>query len=209
MRASYETLLKQPAQTSFLLPNDISSAPPRRVNYADYPIRILMAGRLTALKNFAGALREISIFNQQVSASVAKIQVTIFGEGPEQATLSHLIRSLEMENVLIKPWADSLVTQFSEHDLFIHPSRSEGMSNVVLEALAAGLPVLLSDIPAHRSLGEPKLLYSVTDLGHLAARLRRMFDDPEEYQYLIRASEKVGQSLRFDWDAEVRRLLVL
>jgi glycosyltransferase involved in cell wall biosynthesis len=60
-------------------------------------------------------------------------------------------------------------------DLFVNPSRSEGLPNAVLEAAACGLPLVLSDIPIHReiacSVGMADYLFPVGDVQALAERL--------------------------------------
>jgi glycosyltransferase involved in cell wall biosynthesis len=60
---------------------------------------------------------------------------------------------------------------------FINPSESEGLPNAVLEALAFGVPVILSDIPVHRELaaavGMEEFLFPVGDSDALARKLRR------------------------------------
>jgi glycosyltransferase involved in cell wall biosynthesis len=68
-------------------------------------------------------------------------------------------------------------------DLFLFPSRFEGAPLALLEAMAAGVPVLVSDIGAHRDLvrdGETGLLFAVDDAAALAARVTWAAAHPEE-----------------------------
>ena len=63
-------------------------------------------------------------------------------------------------------------------DIFVFPSRLEGMPNAMLEAMAAGLAVIASDTPAHRALIDPGtngMLYH--DVDGLVAGLRVLLDD--------------------------------
>ncbi len=94
--------------------------------------------------------------------------------------------------VAIRPWATLLgevrhadmPALFRAADVVLNTSRAEGMSNAVLEAMAGGRAVLLSNIPAHRALIEPEvsgLLFdrSGPDGGAaLARQAARLADDP-------------------------------
>lgn len=73
------------------------------------------------------------------------------------------------------PWRD-VVSYLAAADIFVFPSRFEGQPNAVLEAMAAGLPVVASDIPAHREVIHHErtgfLARDVASMVGLVARLR-------------------------------------
>ncbi|HWP35243.1 MAG TPA: glycosyltransferase, partial [Thermodesulfobacteriota bacterium] len=100
-------------------------------------------------------------------------------------------------------------------DVVLNTSLAEGMSNAVLEAMAAGRPVLVSDIPAHRTAVEPEVTGLVFDpagpdggAAALARQAARLADDPA-----LRARLGLAAAARiragFTADAEARRTLAV
>ncbi|HET9770900.1 MAG TPA: glycosyltransferase, partial [Acidimicrobiia bacterium] len=91
-------------------------------------------------------------------------------------------------------------------DAFAFPSVKEGFGLVVLEALAAGLPVVATDIPVFAEYlrdGQNALLVPPDDPAALAAALGRLAGDPD----LRRRLAEGGRPLvdRFTWTASARR----
>jgi glycosyltransferase involved in cell wall biosynthesis len=88
---------------------------------------------------------------------------------------------------------------YAHAGVFVLPSSHEGQPIVVLEALSHGLPVVLSDIPAHRALGVPDAaLVPLGDVEALAMALRQSASralTPE-----ARAERQAWVTERFDWD---------
>ena len=71
----------------------------------------------------------------------------IVGEGPQKKKLEKIIARLRPETaarIRFTGWRADLPTLLKQSDLFLLPSRYEGMPNVLLEAALAGLPVLCS-----------------------------------------------------------------
>jgi glycosyltransferase involved in cell wall biosynthesis len=67
-------------------------------------------------------------------------------------------------------------------DVFVLPSVSEGMSNTLLEAMAAGVPVLASDVGGNVEIIEPErsgLLFRCGDESHAAAQLLRLLESAD------------------------------
>ncbi|MGH2629130.1 MAG: MSMEG_0565 family glycosyltransferase [Actinomycetota bacterium] len=90
-------------------------------------------------------------------------------------------------------------------DAFAFPSVKEGWGLVVLEALAAGLPVVASDLPVFREYlrhDESALLVPARDAGSLAAAMRRLVCDPEIRRWLGSRGPEVAT--RFSWAASAR-----
>jgi glycosyltransferase involved in cell wall biosynthesis len=90
---------------------------------------------------------------------------------PQALPRVHLVGELPVERV----------PRFLEaSDIFVFPSRLEGMPNSVLEAMAAGVPIIAADAPAHREIlpGGVGILYR--DREELTAAVQRLRADPSE-----------------------------
>ena len=73
-----------------------------------------------------------------------------------------------------KPCVGGLPSYLQAADVFVLPSRREGLSNALLEAMAAGLTVVVSDLPGNRAVvrdGENGLMFPVDDLAALQNHL--------------------------------------
>jgi glycosyltransferase involved in cell wall biosynthesis len=117
--------------------------------------RLIFAGRLVAQKNVALALRTLALLPDMMT-------LTIVGDGPERSRLEVLARRLGLG---ARVTFTGLVPDISPHlaagDIFLLPSRFEGYPAVLIEALAAGLPVVttpsspaMPEIIAHPSFGK-------------------------------------------------------
>lgn len=72
-----------------------------------------------------------------------QIRWLLVGDGPEKSRIEHQIRARGIDSLIVLPgWRPDLGSAFAAADLFAFPSLTEGMPNAVLEALAAGVPVL-------------------------------------------------------------------
>jgi glycosyltransferase involved in cell wall biosynthesis len=72
---------------------------------------------------------------------------------------------------------------YARTDIVLCPSRNESFNRVAAEAMLNGIPVVASDLPAHRALvgdGEAGLLFPVGNAEAGAAALTRLIDDPQQ-----------------------------
>ena len=98
------------------------------------------AGRLSAQKNFALL---IAAFAQIAKPSD---RLTIYGEGPDRPALERQITRLGLGGQVALPgYVKSLIAELRAADMFVLSSDYEGVPAVIVEALAAGLPIVATD----------------------------------------------------------------
>lgn len=109
----------------------------------------LYTGRLHPGKGLADLVAAWS----QIARELPGAQLWLTGEGPYRDALARQIAQLGLDGRVVLTGAfDTVDELLAAADVFVLPSLEEGMSLSLLEAMAAGLPVVATDIPANRLL---------------------------------------------------------
>lgn len=106
---------------------------------------LLSVGNLVALKGHDLTIESLA----QLSKRYPRAQLYIVGEGPLRASLQALARARGIESRVSfvgRVPHEQLAPWYSASDAMVLASRSEGMANVLLEALACGTPVVATDV---------------------------------------------------------------
>ncbi|WP_165250226.1 glycosyltransferase [Paludisphaera soli] len=151
------------------------------------------------------AVKGLDVFLRAAATVAAKhedVRFTIAGEGPERASLAGLVDELGLaDRVRMPGQVDDVPGFLADLDLAVHSSSSEGLSNAVLESLAAGLPTIATAVGANPSLirdGFNGLLVPAGEPARLAAAMDRLLSDPAAAGAMGRAARRsVGD--RFSW----------
>ncbi len=108
---------------------------------------LLFVGRLAPQKN-------LPMLIEAVSQMRANVFLDIVGEGEDREKIEALIQKYSLHNVQLhgKKTGQELLAMYKLADIFVLPSLKEGISLSMLEALAAGLPVVASDAPEIRPI---------------------------------------------------------
>ncbi|GJM17670.1 MAG: LPS N-acetylglucosaminyltransferase [Thermodesulfobacteriota bacterium] len=112
-------------------------------NASDSVIRLLAVGRLYPQKNYKVLLKALY---ECVRSTKLKYRLTILGDGPLYDELNEYCVQLGIDEIVT--WKKSVVdteTYYLDSDLYLLPSSHEGMPNSLLEAMAYGLAVIVSD----------------------------------------------------------------
>jgi glycosyltransferase involved in cell wall biosynthesis len=134
----------------------------------------------------------------------AGVMAVLVGGGPEEPSLRSLAADLRLGPRVVFPGEiPDAARLFRAFDIFAAPSRKEGMPLAVLEAMAIGLPIVASDIEAHREVLDPATGVLVEGSGPaFAGALRAILGDPERARALADANRARARS-RFDEETMV------
>lgn len=112
-------------------------------SYGEYSHIVLSMGRLEPEKNFHKLIRAF----RRVHQTFPDTLLLIVGSGSERERLFALIRSFGLERYIkILPWARDVVSYYKSCDVYVQPSKYEGWGLAVVEALASGAPVVMTDV---------------------------------------------------------------
>ncbi|MBL8189663.1 MAG: glycosyltransferase, partial [Acidobacteria bacterium] len=140
---------------------------------------LLSVGALVPVKGFDRLIDAMALLKCEAPAS--RLKLFIIGEGSERRVLESQISTLKLESCVrligAKPQAE-LANWYSAADLFCLASHREGCPNVILEALACGLPVVAVDVGGVRELVNSELFgraISPPTAENFAAQIRKAF----------------------------------
>lgn len=128
----------------------IAAAPAGVDVHTQYPGRmpiILMASRLTTEKQIPLALDAVT----QFATAHPQALLLVAGEGSQKSTLETYAKQVQAP-VIFVPWVDSVFAQYKSADIFLNTSAFEGYGRTLIEAHAAGLPIVSTDVGVAREV---------------------------------------------------------
>src|SRR3990167_1438553 len=149
---------------------------PRRT-YPAYGKVVLSIGRLEPEKNFRGLIRAFAIVHRAHPDAL----LLIIGSGAERERLLSLARSLSLDDcVKILPLGRGAAAYYKTCDVYVQPSLYEGWGLAVIEALASGAPVVMTDVGCAGEVvkhEESGLVVPVNDEKALAHAIGQLLDN--------------------------------
>lgn len=225
-----------PPRQIHLIPNGIGPLPVsdqvrererirRELGLADLAILACCVGRLVPVKDLLTAVRSIALLVQ----GGQDVHLVLVGDGPERDALLAYVRSVGVANRIhfVGERAD-VGAWLAAADIYVNSSLYEGMSQAILEAMAAGLPLVVTDVGENANLaggaspcgrvvptGTPDALASA--LGELAANrdLRTRFGqcarqrqrDEFSQEQMVRRYEELYSQLALSRTPPLARIL--
>ena len=166
--------------------------------------RILSVGRIVHQKGLDLAMMALAGLKD------LEWQWRIVGDGPQMPVLEGMIRKNALDGrVQFLGWQEpqELKGEYANANLFLFPSRDEGMPNAVLEAMASGLPVIATRISGNEELildGETGVLVPADDAVALREALSQLISDSGRRQRMGRFGRERAQR-NYSWQSAARQ----
>lgn len=168
--------------------------------------RLLMwVGRLDPIKGLDELVDAVALLRDP------SVHLVLVGEGEYESAIRRRINASGLSgHIRFAGRRDDVPNLLAAADVFVFPSRTEGMPNALLEAMAVGLPIVTTDVPGCRDLivdGRTGLLAPPGRPDELADRIRRLLSDSGLAGALSRAARLSAE--KHAWEACVQRYAAL
>lgn len=168
---------------------------------------IVIVCRLVSYKNVDDLLCAVKL----LLPSFPDLKLKIIGTGPEEKNLRKLARRLSLGDHVeflgkIKD-NDRLIGILKRSHVFAIPSVAEGFGIVLIEAMAAGIPYVASDIPAYREVTEGGIggfLHKPDDYRDLAGKLKILLEDEKLRRDIVRDNDRLLK--KYEWPRLAREV---
>lgn len=156
-------------------------------------IKLISIGRLVGVKGHQDLIRAVAVEREQGRS----FELDIAGEGPERVSLEKLINELNLNEVVRLLGSRKDIPELvQEYDAFFFGSHSEGFSGSIVEAMMAGLPVIVSGIPVNKEVVthlETGYIFEKASIESAAKALEWLNSNKQE---ALKMAEKANQIAR-------------
>jgi len=180
-----------------------ADSPPRKAEKPEEePFSLLFVGKFREAKGLEYLLGCLEILADRPNLDV---RLRLVGDGPKRESIERLARDrglrdrIDFTGYIEGP--ERLQAQFYESDVFVLSSIAEGFPRVLNEALAAGIPIVSTDvggIPVVLEHGEHSLLVNPRSDRELAEAVERVLTDADLRERLVRRGQELSMKLNGD-----------
>jgi glycosyltransferase involved in cell wall biosynthesis len=190
---------------SLVEPDDVLSIEQATARSYDHDLTIISVGRIDQEKNpllLADVLAALL-------ADDPRWRLVVCGEGPLEEPLRARLEALDVDHRArlagYVEHGEALLQEYRNAHFLLHTSWTEGLPQVLVEALAAGLPVVATDVGGIRkAVGDAVRLVAPGDAPLAAAELRALAGDPTVRERLVSVGLEYARAHTID--AEVERV---
>ena len=181
----------------YLMPRGVDAAlfhpMNRRRNPEDSVVVLGYVGRLSVEKNVAHLVR---VQNELEPIGMTSFRFLIVGHGAEENWLREHLPRAEFTGVLK---GEALATAYANMDLFVFPSHTDTFGNVVLEALASGVPAIVTPDGGPCTIVSDGVTGRVVPDEGFAAAIAAILADPAQHAAMRQAAR--SRALAASWDS--------
>ena len=187
--------------TTHVIPNTVDVLQFKPSQTKTQGFRCLVARNLEAIYGVDTAIRALHL----VRTTHPNIELHITGEGSQKSALEALVCELGLKqhvHFLGRLSKEQMATAYTKASLLLNPSRVDNMPNALLEAQAAGVPIVSSNvggIPYMVDHNKTAVLIPPNDIEALARAIIAVYEDSNFRENLIK--QGLENSKRFTWDS--------
>lgn len=218
MVAYYRDIVGIPQAKLRLLYNDVDLSrfkPANRSEKQGGPLQILLVHRFSPVRLTGRYMPAINDRLTRAAKAGHPIRLVLIGEGPERAELEQQLATarplIDVQFLGALPNAE-IMDHYARSDIFIMPSYREGFPRVIIEAMAAGLPIVTTDAGGSADLLGPlqqAMIASIDDPEGFGDRLAMLLDDPCLRETLAQESRERVRRYSTEVVAEMFEALLL
>lgn len=163
-------------------------------------------GRLQPVKDQLNLVRAFALLMQRAPNEARRLRLMIVGDGPMRSQIEGEIAHFGLgERVWLAGERGDIPEVMRAMDVFVLPSRAEGISNTILEAMACGLPVIATEVGGNGELvdhGNTGGLAPANNSEALAAYLERYVKDAD-----LRAKHGLAARARIEANFSIEHMV--
>src|SRR5262245_55905708 len=189
-------LVRETGKPTFLMSRGVDTTlftPAKRTRTDRRTVNIGYVGRLSPEKS----VRQLHAIQTALAADgLTNVRFTVVGDGAERPWLREHLRRAELTGVLR---GEALATAYANMDLFVSPSETDTVGNVILEAMASGVPIVAMAHGGPKFIADPgRSAVLADDHRGLVDAVRALVPDAARRDDMRRAAR--ARALELSWD---------
>lgn len=186
-----EAIRTNPKQAIEVIYNgvDTNQFKPSDKCFKNEKLTLISTGRLAPHKGYHFLIRALE--------GIENVELILIGGGKQKAELETLSKKLNVETIFKgKLQHSQIVDELQKADVFVLPSVTEGMSNSLLEAIACGLPVLVTNVGGSAELVKDNgFIVEKANYSTLREKIKLYLSDKKVIKKHSEASLRISQNM--------------
>lgn len=171
---------------------------------------LISMGVLDRNRGFEDIIAALSRINQKSSFEVGLILKVYGRDDSYEKLLRNLISQKKVSVKILSHflYPEELARLFKSSDIFIRSNKEEGFGIAPLEAMACGIPLILSEMGCHLEIfGQAGEFYKFNDIDNLILKIEKLLMDTKFRE--IQVQKGLETSKNYNWDSKIKKILKL